>query len=65
MGLYVLGGTVPAPTCEVCGKTGAASKACTFGRACSCWRGIPCDREPVIVRIIRRGALPAKDMTAY
>ncbi len=34
--------TNPAESCEVCGKTGAAAKACTFEKACSCWRGTPC-----------------------
>jgi len=28
--------------CEVCGKVGAAAKACRFEKACSCWRGVPC-----------------------
>ena len=34
--------------CEVCGLKGSAlDHPCSFRRACSCWRGVPC------VRILR------------
>lgn len=39
-GLYI--NPVEAVSCEVCGKTGAAAKACRFEKGCSCWRGVPC-----------------------
>lgn len=52
MTLRVLGGAMPAPTCEVCLRSGPASEVCRFEHACSCWRGVPCrweeDLEPCL-----------------